>query len=82
MDKFTITGYAKATDTATVTLLVDGTTYTGVKIQGIPHDTVANVKAFFRAYVDAFKAGKATEATAQADISTEVKALLNVATEF
>lgn len=82
MDKFTVTGYAKATDTVTVTLVVDGTTYTGVKIQGIPKDSVANVKAFFRAYVDAFKAGKAQEAATQADIAAEVKALLNVATEF
>lgn len=82
MDTFTITGYAKATDTATITFVIDGTTYAGVKIQGIPKDTVANVKTFLKNYVDAYKAGKAKEAAAQADIANEVKALLNVATGF
>lgn len=81
-DTFTITGYTKATDTATVTINVNGTAYTGLKIQGIPHDSVANIKEFFRVYADAYAAGKATEVAAQADISAEVKALLNVATGF
>lgn len=82
MDTFTITGYQKLTDTVTVTFNVGGNTYTGVKIQGIPHDTVDNVKAFMRTYVDAYKAGKYQEAAAQADIATEVKALLNAPTGF
>lgn len=82
MDTFTITAYSKATDTATVTIVASGQTYAGIKLQGIPKDSVDNVKAFIRKYVDAFVAGKAQEAAAQADISNEVKALLNVATGF
>jgi hypothetical protein len=82
MDTFTITNYVKATDKATVTFVIAGTTYAGIKIQGLPHDTIANVKTFLRGYVDAYTAGKALEAAAQADISAEVKTLLNTATGF
>ena len=82
MRTFTITAYNKTTDTVTVNFNDNGATYTGIKIQGIPKDTVANVKAYIKAYADAYAAGKATESAAQADISAEVKALLNVATEF
>lgn len=82
MDTFTITAYTKVTDTVTVTFNVGGTTYTGVKIQGIPHDTVDNVKTFMRNYAIAYKAGKDAELAHQADISNEVKALLNTATGF
>ena len=82
MDTFTITGYAKATDTATVSFTVDGTTYTGLKIQGIPKDTVEAVATYIRGYADAYIAGKTVEANAQLDISNEVKALLNTPTEF
>lgn len=82
MRTFTITGYSKTTDTVTVNFNDDGTIYTGVKVQGIPKDSVANVKAFMDAYATAYAAGKAQEAATKADIANEVKALLNVATEF
>jgi hypothetical protein len=82
MDTFTITAYNKATDTVTFNCTLNGQSYTGLKLQGIPKDTVANVKAFMRAHADAYIAGKAQEAKAQADIANEVKALLNVATGF
>ena len=82
MRTFTITGYARATDTVTASFNDNGTVYTGVKIQGIPKDSVPNVKAFMDAYATAYAAGKAQEAATQADIANEVKALLNVATEF
>lgn len=82
MDTFTITAYNKTTDTATFNVTVGGQTYTGLKTQGIPKDSVASVKAFFRDKADAYAAGKAQESAAQADIPNEVKALLNVATEF
>lgn len=82
MRTFTITAYNKTTDTVTVNFNDNGTVYTGVKIQGVPKDTVANVKTFMDNYATAYAAGKAQEAAAQADIANEVKALLNVATEF
>lgn len=82
MDSFTITAYSAATDTATVNATVGGTTYTGLKLRGVPKDTVANVKAFMRAYADAYAAGKAQEAQAVAIPSSEVAALLNVPTGF
>ena len=82
MRTFTITAYNKTTDTVTVNFNDNGTIYTGVKIQGVPKDTVANVKTFMDNYATAYAAGKAKEAAAQADIAAEVKALLNVATEF
>lgn len=82
MDSFTITAYSAATDTATVNATVDGQTFTGLKLKGVPKDTVANVKAFMRAYADAYTAGKAQEATSVAKPSSEVAALLNVPTGF
>lgn len=82
MDSFTITAYSAATDTVTVNATVDGTTYTGLKLRGVPKDTVANVKAFMRAYADAYAAGKALETAAVASPSSEVAALLNVPTGF
>ena len=82
METFKITAYDKNTDIALVTFVVGGKTYTDVKVSGIPKDTVENVKLRMRAYVDAYVAGKAQEAAAKADIPNEVKALLNVATEF
>ena len=82
MDTFKVTGYNKNTGITVVTFVVGGKTYTGVKVAGVPKDTVANVTAHMRSYVNAYVAGKATEAVAKADIPVEVKALLNVATEF
>lgn len=88
MDTFTVTAYNKNTDVATITFVLvartgfAGATFTGVKISGIPKDTIANVKSFLRSYADAFIAGKVTEGSQQADISDEVKTLLNIATEF
>jgi len=82
MDTFKVTGYNKNTGIAVVTFVVGGKTYTGVKVAGVPKDTVANVTAHMRSYVDAYIAGKAVQAAAVADIPNEVKALLNVATEF
>lgn len=82
MDSFTITAYNVATDIATVTVTVDGTTYTGLKLKGVPKDTVENVKAFMRAYADAYSAGKAQESAAITSPSSEVAALLNTPTGF
>lgn len=88
MDTFTVTAYNKNTDVATITFVLVGRTgfaggtFTGVKISGIPKDTITNVKAFLRSYADAFIAGKVSESNQQADISDEVKTLLNIATEF
>lgn len=82
MDTFKVTSYNKDTDVALVTFVVGGKTYTGVKVSGIPKDTVESVKLRMREYVDAYVAGKAVEAAAKADIPNEVKALLNVATEL
>ncbi len=88
MDKFTITGYSKATDVVTVTFVLQaktgfaGGTFTGVKITGLPKDSIASVKAFLRSYTDAFVRGKQSEDSAQSDISTEVKTLLNVEQDF
>jgi hypothetical protein len=80
MDTFTITNYVKATDTVTFSVTLDGQTYTGLKLQGIPKDSVDSVKAYFRKYADAYKAGKLLEV--ETDIPNEVKALLNTPTEF
>jgi hypothetical protein len=82
MDTFTITAYDKVKDTVTFNVTVDGQKFTGLKLQGIPKDSVSNVKAFFRSHADAYIAGKAQEAAAQADIANEVKALLNTPTEL
>lgn len=82
MDTFTVTGYNVATGVATVTFNVDGKTYTGVNMTGVPKDTVENVKAYMLAYVNAYKAGKALEASKVTAIAPEVAALLNVATPF
>lgn len=88
MDTFTVTAYNKTTGVVTVTLVLQartgfaGGTFTGVKVTGPPKDTVANIKAFFRAYADAFIAGKIAEGEHESDISNEVKTLLNVATDF
>ncbi len=82
MDTFKITAYNKDTGIAVVTFVVGGKTYTGVKVASVPKDSVESVKAYMRQYVEAYKAGKGAEAAAKADIPLEVKALLNVATEF
>jgi hypothetical protein len=88
MDTFTVTGYNASTGVATITFNLiarpglNAATYTGVKIYGAPKDTVANVKSFLRSYADAFIAGKIAEGNQQSAISSEVAALLNVATDF
>lgn len=82
MDTFTITAYSAATGTATLNVTVGGQTYTNFRLKGIPIDTVANVKAYIRAYADAYAAGKAQEAAAVVSPSAEVAALLNVPTGF
>jgi hypothetical protein len=88
METFTITAYNAATDVATVTFVVNsrtnftGGTFAGIKVSGVPKDSVANVKAFMRRYVEALIAGRQSENIAQANPSAEVVALLNVATEF
>jgi hypothetical protein len=82
MDTYKITAYDKETGIAVVTFKIGGTTYTGVKVASVPKDSVESVTAYMRKYVDAYMAGKAQEAEAKADIPLEVKALLNVATEF
>lgn len=90
MDTFKVTSYNKDTGIAVVTFVVGGKTYTGVKVAGVPKGSVEQtpkenvdaVKSYMRSYVDAYIAGKAQEAAAKADIPLEVKALLNVATEF
>lgn len=88
MDTFTITAFNRNTDTVTVTFVLQartgfaGGTFAGQKLQGMPRDTVANVKSYFRTYVNGLIAGKQSEDTAQTDASVDVKALVNVATEF
>lgn len=82
MDTFTITAYNVNTDVATVTFFVGGVTFIGVNLTGVPKNTVANVKAYMLAYVNAYKAGKALEAAKVTAINAEVAALLNVATPF
>lgn len=88
METFTITAYNPATDVAVVTFTVAsrpnfaGGTFSGIKISGVPKDTIANVKAYMRRYAEALIAGKQVENTAQAGASPEVVALLNQPTEF
>lgn len=82
MDTFTITGYNVNTDVATVTFFVDGQTYTGINLTGVPKDSVEDVRAYLLAYVNAYKAGKAIEAAKRTAIDPSVVALLNVATSF
>lgn len=88
MDKYTITAYNAGSDTATVTFVIApregfaGGTFTGVKLTGLPKDTIASVSAFMRSYVDSYIAGKKLEETKAATVSTEVATLLNKQTEF
>lgn len=82
MNTFTATAYNATTGVVTFNSTFNGTTYTGLTTTGVPKDTVANVKAFFKAYMDAYVAGKAIEAQAVTTFSPEVAALLNVATNF
>lgn len=82
MDTFTITAYNAATDVVTFNATVNGTTYTGIKTTGCPKDSVASVKAFFRAYADSYQAGKNIEANKVSNFPPEVTALLNVPTAF
>jgi hypothetical protein len=88
MDTFKITGYNAATQvvTANVTLAprtgFAGGTYTGIRKAHPPTDTVENVKAWFREWADSYIAGVQQQALAQAPVSAEVAALLNVATPF
>lgn len=88
METFTITAYNASTGVATVNFTVNprpnfnGGTFTGIKIQNVPKDTVANVKAFLRSHVEGLIAGKQAENIAQASPSAEVAALLNTPTEF
>lgn len=82
MDTFTITAYNVNTDVATVTFFINGVNYVGINLTRVPKDTVANVKAYMLAYVNAYKAGKAVEAARIAAISPQVAALLNVATSL
>jgi hypothetical protein len=88
VDTFTITAYSAPTDVATVTFVLQnqsgftGGTFAGNKLKGVPKDTVANVKTFMRQYVDSYIQGKKEETAAAANVSSEVAALLNVATGF
>ncbi|HEX3861289.1 MAG TPA: hypothetical protein VHY35_06305 [Stellaceae bacterium] len=88
MDTFTITAYdaAKQVVTADITLAARanfaGITVSGYKLSNPPTDTVANVQAFFRSYADAYIAGVQSDTVRKAAVSSEVAALLNVATSF
>lgn len=82
MDTYKITSYSKDTGIAVVTFVVGGKTYTGVKVASVPKDSVEKVTEYMRKYVNAYIDGKNKEAEAKVDIPNEVKALLNVATEF
>lgn len=82
MDTFTITAYNASTDVVTFNATVSGTTYAGLKTTGAPHDTVANVKVFFKAYMDAYIAGKTIETNKVQNFPPEIIALLNVPTSF
>jgi len=81
-DTFTVTAYNVTTGTATVTFKVGAQTFTGVKVQGCPTDSVESVKRFFNDYVSAYLAGKDAEAAAVKVIDPSVAALVNVATTF
>jgi hypothetical protein len=87
-DTYKITGYDAATQVVTVTFALaprpgfTGATFTGVKVSNPPTDSVESVTAFFRAYADAYIAGKQAEAARAAAIDPSVAALLNVATSF
>ncbi len=87
MDAFKITGYDKTKDVVTVDFAVAAregfapATFLGVKISGIPKDSVDSVKRFMKNYIEAYISGKIIESQREADIATEVKALLNVTTE-
>lgn len=88
-DTFKITGYIPATQTVTVDFAIDprlpdfaGGAFLGVKIQNPSTDTVANVTAFFRKFVDGHIAGKIAEAQKAKAIDPSVAALLNVVTNF
>jgi hypothetical protein len=87
-DNFRITAYNAATDLATITFNLDArpdfpAVVNGVQgVSGVPKDTVANVKAYLRKYADAYISGKQAENVRAAAVSSEVAALLNVATGF
>jgi len=81
-DTFTVTGYSAATNTATITFTVGGTAYTGVKIKGVPVDTVENIKAYLLNWAQAYLAGKNVEQNQTITPDPTVTALLNVATPF
>jgi hypothetical protein len=88
MDTFRITAYNATTQVVTVTVTLAardgfaGGTYTGIKKAHPPTDTVANVKAWFREWADSYIAGVRQQTLAQAPVSAEVAALLNVTTSF
>lgn len=88
MDTFKITGYNKDTQVVTVTFVLGardgyaGGTLTAVKLSNPPTDSVASVQQFFRSHADAYIAGKMQEEAKKVDIANEVKALLNVVTNF
>lgn len=87
-DSFRVTGYNVNTDVATVTFILDprtnfnGGTFAGVQLSGVPKDTVDNLKSHLRSYADAYISGKQAENARAASVSSEVAALLNVATGF
>jgi hypothetical protein len=88
MDTFRVTAYDQNTQTATVTIVLAaregfaGQTITGMKIQNIPLDSVASVKAFFRSHADAYIKGKIDEDAKKVAVSPEVAALLGAVTNF
>jgi hypothetical protein len=87
-DTFKITAYDRTKDVVTVDFVLgakgsfSGGTFIGVKLSGIPKDSVAGVKSYFRAYADGYINGKINETDKQADIPLDVQALLNTATDF
>jgi hypothetical protein len=88
MDTFKITGYNKDTQVVTATFVLApragyaGETLTAVKLSNPPTDSVASVQQFFRSHADAYIAGKMQEEAKKVDIALDVKALLNVVTNF
>lgn len=81
-DRWTCTAYNAATNTATITFLVGGTSYPGINITGVPVDTVTHIKSYMLGWANAYLQGKNVEQNKTVTADPSVAALLNVATSF
>lgn len=82
MDTFTITNYVAIGDLLTFNATVSGVTYTGLKVTGVPHDTVEDVKKYLKKYMDAYTSGKTAEQNRVRNFPPEVLLLIGVPTTF